>query len=138
MNGILYVHPENTGFTRSEISVNHTFVNVEWVSAWLAVIRVNMMIMMRRRSKMMRLRMSSSSSSSSPSSSLSSLSIRSLNCLHLLLHHHHNHLSPSSRLALPIANCAIGETVSHLAKGKQNSSPIWRNAFTIMLTRIFV
>ena len=44
----------------------------------------------------------------------------------------------TSRLALPIANCAIGETVSHLAKGKQNSSPIWRNAFTTTLTRIVV
>ena len=42
------------------------------------------------------------------------------------------------RLVLPIANCAIGETVSHLAKRKQNYSPIWRNAFTTTLTRIVV
>ena len=62
MNDIPYVLPENMRLTRSEIP---TFMNVEWVSAWLAVIRVNMRMMMtmRRRSRMMRPRMSLSSSS---------------------------------------------------------------------------
>ena len=43
----------------------HSFVNVKWVSAWLAVISVNMrmMITMRRRSRMMRLMVSLSPSS---------------------------------------------------------------------------
>ena len=56
---------KHAGHLFSESYVNHTFVNVEWVSAWLAVIRVNMKMMMtmRRRSRMMRLRMSLSSSS---------------------------------------------------------------------------
>ena len=69
MNGIPYVLPESMQLTRSEIPiVNYTFVNVEWLSAWITVIRVNIrmiMTMKRRRSRMMRLMMSLSSSSSS-------------------------------------------------------------------------
>ena len=66
MNSIPYVLPENMRLTRYRDSfVNHTFVNVEWVSAWLDVIRVNtrMMMTMRRRTRMARLRMSFPSSS---------------------------------------------------------------------------
>ena len=69
MKGIPYVLPESMQPTRSEIPiVNYTFVNVEWLSAWLTVIRVNMrmiMTMKKRRSRMMKLKISLSSSSSS-------------------------------------------------------------------------
>ena len=67
MKGIPYVLPESMQLTRSEIPVvNYTFanvefVNVEWLSAWLIVIRVNMrmiMTMKRRRSRMIRLKVS--------------------------------------------------------------------------------
>ena len=56
MNSIPFVLPENTRLSRSY--VNRTFVNVEWVSAWLTIIKVNM----RMKSRMLRLKVSLSSS----------------------------------------------------------------------------
>ena len=41
-----------------------------------------------------------------------------------------------ARVALPIANCAIGDTVCYLAKINKNSSPNWRNFILIVISDV--
>ena len=42
----------------------------------------------------------------------------------------------SARLALPIVNYAINETVCFLAKMNKNSSPIWRNVISVVISDV--
>ena len=43
----------------------------------------------------------------------------------------------SARLALPISNSVIGETVCYFAKISKNSSPNWRNVILVVISDVF-
>ena len=42
----------------------------------------------------------------------------------------------SASLALPISNCAIGETVCNLAKINKNSSPNWQKIILVVINDV--
>ena len=42
----------------------------------------------------------------------------------------------SARFALPMSNCAIGETVCYFAKLNKNSSPNWRDVSLVVISDV--
>ena len=50
----------------------------------------------------------------------------------------YNYARHTSRLALSIAICAVGETVFYLAKINKNSSPNWRNVIFVIIIDVII